>query len=341
MSPRSRSPAGLLDRPLAEAARRIALAELERAARARDALAEGSDPEALHDLRVALRRLRSQLRAWRGELGPAVGGKSRRRLRALAAATNPGRDAEVGAGIARELAAEARAAADTAARRAAPAEARAAEALAARLERRRDGVYAELADSGLPRFDALESRLRERLGTWEVRLDAEAAAGPTLRAALAVEIRAHARALAEALGDAVSGAAGDEAAHCARIEAKRLRYLIEPVAGDLAGAREPLAALRALQDLLGDANDLAVLAGELAVDAAEAERARLAAVAGSPAAGARRDGGRSGRAALARRIAARRERLRASFESAWTGEGASASRLAGALAALLAELEGA
>src|SRR5690606_27012194 len=59
MSPRSQPPAGLLDRPLAEAARRIALAELERAARARSALAEGSDPEALHDLRVALRRLRS------------------------------------------------------------------------------------------------------------------------------------------------------------------------------------------------------------------------------------------------------------------------------------------
>lgn len=340
MSARPRPSAGLLDRPLAEAARRIALVELERAARARIALAEGSDPEALHDLRVALRRLRSQLRAWRGELGPVVGGKSRRRLRDLAAATNPGRDAEVGAGIARALAAEARATAEPASRRAAPAEARAAEALAARLERRRDEVYAELADSGLPRFDALESRLRERLGTWEVRLDADAAAGPTLRSALASEIRAHARALAEALGEAVAGAAGDDAVHRARIEAKRLRYLIEPVAGDLAGAREPLAALRALQDLLGDANDLAVLAGELAADAAEAERARLAVAAGSPAAAPRRDGGRSGRAALARRIAERRDRLRAGFETAWTGGGASASRLTRALEALVAEIEG-
>jgi CHAD domain-containing protein len=338
MSARSRPAAALLDRPLAEAARRIALAELERAESARAALAEGTDPEALHDLRVALRRLRSHLRAWRGELGPVVGGKSRRRLRDLAASTNPGRDAEVGAALARGFADELRTAA-TAPGRAVPAGARAAEMLAARLERRRDQVYAELAGAGIARFDALERRLRERLGRWEIRLDADSTDGPVMRAALAAEVRAHARALAEALAEA--GSAGDdEAIHRARIEAKRLRYLIEPFAAELAGAREPLAALRALQDLLGDANDLAVLADELAADAAEAERGRLAAAAGSPAAAARRDGGRSGRAALARLVAERRARLREDFASAWSGDGASTSRWAGALEALLAELEG-
>jgi CHAD domain-containing protein len=325
----------LLDRPLAEAARRIALGELERAARARAALAAGDDPEALHDLRVALRRLRSQLRAWGDELGPLAAGKLRRRLRELAASTNPGRDAEVGAGLARRLAGEARGDPSAPPARADPGEVRAAEALAARLERRRDEVRAGLADTGVARFDALHARLRARLATWEVRLDAEAPGTPTLRAALAAAIASHSRTLAEALAGA---RAGDEAAHRARIEAKRLRYLIEPVAGELEAARAPLAALRALQDLLGDANDLAVLAGELAADAAEAERARVAAAAGTAAPGRRGDGGRAGRAALARRIAARRLDLARRFERDWTGGGPAERRLEEALAALIAAL---
>lgn len=337
MSPRARLPEDLLDRPLAEATRRIALGELERAARARAALAAGGDPEALHDLRVALRRLRSQLRAWRGELGPRVGRKLRRRLRDLADSTNPGRDAEVGAELARRLAEEARSTAPASARRAA-AEARAAAALAERLEARRDQVYAELGRVGIARFDALHERLRERLGTWQVRLDAGAVDTTSLRAALAEEIRGHARTLAEALAHAGSADGGDAAAHRARIEAKRLRYLIEPVAGELEAAREPLAALRALQDLLGDANDLAVLTAELAADAAEAERARLATAAGTPTPAVRGDGGRAGRSALARRLGARRAELRRRFDQDWTGDGARAARLADALDGLVAAL---
>ena len=71
MSARSASslPADLLDRPAEEAVRRIALRELDRAERAREALVRGDDPEALHDFRVAIRRLRSHLRAYRDVLG--------------------------------------------------------------------------------------------------------------------------------------------------------------------------------------------------------------------------------------------------------------------------------
>ena len=58
-------PADLLARPAEEAVRRLALVQLERAAAARSQLVEGDREEALHDFRVALRRLRSLLRSHR------------------------------------------------------------------------------------------------------------------------------------------------------------------------------------------------------------------------------------------------------------------------------------
>jgi hypothetical protein len=53
------------------------------------------DPEALHDFRVAIRRLRSCIRAYRTELQGSVSKQMQRRLRKLTLATNAGRDAEV------------------------------------------------------------------------------------------------------------------------------------------------------------------------------------------------------------------------------------------------------
>src|SRR5919205_1701354 len=88
-------PDRLLDRHPKEAARVIALEFLAQASAARERLDDPSDAEALHDFRVAIRRLRSTIRAFRRELDESVGGKARRRLRRLAQATNGGRDAEV------------------------------------------------------------------------------------------------------------------------------------------------------------------------------------------------------------------------------------------------------
>ena len=51
--------------------------------------------EALHDLRVSLRRLRTWLRAFRPFVDDTVGRKSRRRLRRLVRSTNSARDLEV------------------------------------------------------------------------------------------------------------------------------------------------------------------------------------------------------------------------------------------------------
>lgn len=85
----------ILDRPPAEGARTVALALLAGAREQAGRIGIQGDPEALHDFRVAVRRLRLTLRAWREVLGPAVRDKDLRRLRRVARATGEARDAEV------------------------------------------------------------------------------------------------------------------------------------------------------------------------------------------------------------------------------------------------------
>src|SRR3954468_378564 len=86
-------PTALLDRPVAEASGLVALRYLDDAAAAATRLTDRADAEALHDFRVALRRLRVTVRAY-PDLRTAVSKKNRRRLRKLARETNPIRNAE-------------------------------------------------------------------------------------------------------------------------------------------------------------------------------------------------------------------------------------------------------
>src|ERR1700680_2117802 len=92
----------ILERSPEEGARRLALAYLDQAAAALPRLADPEDGEALHDLRVALRRLRGCLESYADQLGDSVPKKLARRLRRLARATGPGRAAQVAIGQVRE-----------------------------------------------------------------------------------------------------------------------------------------------------------------------------------------------------------------------------------------------
>ena len=92
---RTTLPDDLLDRSDEEAARRLALKAVAAARAAERRLDDRSDPEALHDFRVAVRRLRSLLRAYKPQLESAVRQKDRRRLRDIQRATGGGREAEV------------------------------------------------------------------------------------------------------------------------------------------------------------------------------------------------------------------------------------------------------
>src|ERR1035437_4139718 len=88
-------PADLLDRPAPEGARWFALARLRGLILERKRLDDPDDTEALHDFRVALRRLRSVVRAYGSLLDDSVSPKIRRRLSRMADAAGVSRDAEV------------------------------------------------------------------------------------------------------------------------------------------------------------------------------------------------------------------------------------------------------
>src|SRR4051812_47877651 len=83
----------LLARPAAHAARVIASEQLTHVGVQLDAFL-ADESLGFHDLRVALRRLRTWVRAFQPELEDTLRKKARRALRKLAHATNAPRDAE-------------------------------------------------------------------------------------------------------------------------------------------------------------------------------------------------------------------------------------------------------
>lgn len=247
-------PAGpaLLDLSAGLAARRIARGFLDEARAAAARLDDPDDAEALHDFRVAIRRLRATLRAWSGALRPELTRRHQRALRRVQQATGDGRDAEVMLDWIRAQAAVM------------PADARPGHArLIERLTARKNKAYAKARSDVRHAFAGVDRKLRRRLATWTQVIDVEAPVEPpTYAAALADALVAHVRILDEALREAAADD-DNERLHAARIDAKRLRYLVEPVRDAAEGAAGLVRQCKQLQDVLGELQDAAVLAGEL------------------------------------------------------------------------------
>lgn len=224
-------PAWLAD-AAGEVAADIALRHLDSAVEARRRLKRDTDPEALHDFRVALRRLRSVLRAYRPWLD-AVPKKLRRRLREIARATSAGRDAEVCLAWLDEQNDAADVGRDW---------------LQTRLERLRDDAYAHVRADVLAAFADVEPRLRRRLK--DIRRG-KPVANTSYAAAVAERLREHVARVAADLAR-IEGVADTATIHDARIQAKRLRYLLEPLAdARFIAARTAVTDLKAFQDETG------------------------------------------------------------------------------------------
>lgn len=258
--------ANLLSRPPEEGARLVALSFLDQAAAALPRLEDPDDREALHDLRVGLRRLRSTLRSYSPWLKDSLPKKLRRRLRNLARSTGPGRDTEVQMdwlrGRAPHLSRYHRTGLIW---------------LLDRLEARMREANEDLLER-LPReLPEIEADLRERLSTYRMEVHLTSAAGPlpTLGDVTGAILRRQVAELESHLAR-VGGPEDETEAHRARISAKRLRYLIEPFVEELPAAAAVVKRLKSLQDLLGDLHDAHVLEQELAaaIEEAATERAR-------------------------------------------------------------------
>ena len=244
----------LLSRSPEETARHLCLGLLQEADEALGRLERGEDEEALHDFRVALRRLRSVIRAYRRYLKGSVKRKLRARLSALASSTNAARDFEVQMEWLSKRASELE-----------PEAAAGALHLAERL--RSHGDEAPRSETLRKEFDPLHQSLRKSLSRLRLRLDDDAG----FLSATGALVAENASRLKESLG-AVSSAEDGDGLHRARIEAKRLRYLLEPISAEVPEARALVKEMKTLQDVLGELQDMRVLSQSIA---AELERAAV------------------------------------------------------------------
>jgi CHAD domain-containing protein len=247
-----------------------------------------SDPEGVHQARVATRRLRSDLRTFRAVLDPEPSGSLRAELGWLGGELGEARDADV---LLDRL--------QNRARTLPPPSARGVAQVVAALEKRR--VQAHLALLEALHSDRYLDLLDRLVAAAQVSplLDAEAEhrADEALRPIVGRSWRGLRRA-EKALSDPPT----DEGLHAVRIRAKRCRYAAEACAPSLGKQTRKLAVAAAeLQDVLGELND-SVVAERWLREWATASRRPIGAFA-------------AGELATLERLAARR--ARSQWPAAW------------------------
>jgi triphosphatase len=201
----------------------------------------GEDPEELHDMRVATRRLRAALKLYKGVL-PKRAERYERDLRFFAGALGEVRDLDVHL---ERLDAEA---------------ARNGEALeevsAALVERRAEARRRMLEVLGSDRYEGFVASFSGTLR----RGRSPAPAGPILEVAPDLVRRRYKKVRKDV--EALDGESPPEDFHDLRKKGKRLRYALEPLRGIYGKPSEKMVELlKAVQDDLGDHQDLIVAAG--------------------------------------------------------------------------------
>jgi CHAD domain-containing protein len=207
------------------------------------------DGDALHDFRVAVRRLRSWMRAFDDDLAGTVRPKARRRLKRIADATRASRDFEVHIDWLDRFAKSRRGRYQ-----------RATEWLVERARARKARADLKLQEVLNADFERTVAQLSQGLAHYVVDLDEPPEPFGT---SLATLIREHAESARQALSRILS--VGDRAeAHRARIAAKRLRYLLEPLSDAGVGAEPLVERIAQLQDDLGALHDAQIFGSEIA-----------------------------------------------------------------------------
>ena len=302
--PAPHAPKLVADLPLAVAGARVMLEQLERIEAHEAGARSGDDPEDIHRMRVATRRLRAARRVFGPALAdgsPALDGPTLERanaeLKALADALGRVRDLDVFAAALRAHVEET------------PAGDRAAlDAMIADRERERDDAQADLRallDGGALAFLRHDvHRALEALAAPASEPASKRGLERTVRRALPRLIARALRRLEKGEVDLLAPTSGE--LHERRIKAKRARYACEFFAPAFGGVLDgPVARLTALQDALGELHDADVAVGALLWG----DRGRL----GDPARA--RDAGAIAR--LAARYAAERDAGLPTFRERW------------------------
>lgn len=245
-------PAGFLDLAVEPGVRLVAVGLLHEAENARERLVDPDDDEALHDFRVAIRRLRSWMRAFRDYLDSSIKRRDRQRLKALAHSTSSARDVQVQLEWLEKREAEFDELQQAGVSR-----------YRRHLERCEKEAQADLRSEVARDFGHVARRLEKSLPWYVVsgRIDETLRSVP-IRLAVARAVERTNRELGNRL-KRVRSIADGRAAHEARIAGKRLRYTIEPISALVPGSGEVVDQLKALQDVVGDLHDAVVLLNDV------------------------------------------------------------------------------
>jgi CHAD domain-containing protein/CYTH domain-containing protein len=298
----------LLDLPAEEAARLIALSLMWDLVEQRPRVDHPDDSEALHDFRVALRRLTTTLKFFRRALDGSVTKRSRKRLRRLAQSSRESRNLEVHVEWARAQEGEL-----------SPHQQAGLRWHLARLERRkRDWDAAWRADVA-KRFPVLQRELQDQLELYRLQVDPDSSRRRAAAEVIGSQVLLSGTELERRLAD-LGIDPSPVSAHKTRLAAKALRYLIEPIARQVEAAPSLLERLARLQHQLGELTDSQTLLEELgrALDAASVQPVGSLA---TSAAGAPEESGaedpRAGLLALVERLRGRSDRALREVRQEW------------------------
>jgi CHAD domain-containing protein len=310
----------LLALPADEGCRRVALGLLASTVAARARLDDPDDRTALHDFRVALRRLRTWLRAYESYLAGSVRKRHWRRLREISQLAGVCRDNEVHVAWIRDVE-------ESLKSRERPGGEWFLHQVAER-QREADAEFRSMLDD---RFEGTTDAIGDGLAVYDRRIDLRDPVPSRKFAAVAAPlIVTQATSLGERLGS-IESIQDQAMAHSARLAAKRLRYLLEPIAAGVDGGTALLKRLRNLQDTIGEMHDVHVMAEEVieAAERAGAEQTRRVATAlleGESDADAHQEHARDprpGLLAIATQLRRRGEAAFAELKTRWLGEHAS------------------
>jgi len=261
----------MLREPVDRGVRLVAISLLDDAQKAADKLTSLSKElrdgdtagnEALHDFRVSIRRLRSWVRAFKPWLGDDLRGKQRRRFSTIAETTRIARDASVHLEWLRKE------------RSALSARQRVGQTwLCERLEAQRSDSI-DVALTAATEFAPKIPKFTRRLDSYRAPVR-DADDTPRFGAIVAERLLNESDDLRRQLA-AVHSYTDVKRLHRARIAAKNLRYVAEPVSDLIRDGGAMIETVKLLQDVLGDLHDVHVFAAELvpATEDAAGSRAR-------------------------------------------------------------------